>query len=105
MYNTVFKKLLDIGDVIGVKGYAFITKTGEISVHVKEMTVITKSLRPLPVVKRDEEGKVFDGFTDPELRYRQRYVDLIVNQEIKLTFLISTKIGREPCRERVCQDV
>ncbi|HEY9561194.1 MAG TPA: lysine--tRNA ligase [Anseongella sp.] len=92
IYNTVFKKLLDIGDFIGVKGYAFITKTGEISVHVKEMTVLTKSLRPLPVVKRDEEGKVFDGFTDPELRYRQRYVDLTVNPEVKRTFLIRSKL-------------
>src|SRR3546814_190514 len=92
IYNTVFKKLLDIVDFIGVKGYAFITKTGEISVHVKEMTVLTKSLRPLPVVKRDEEGKVFDGFTDPELRYRQRYVDLTVNPEVKRTFLIRSKL-------------
>src|ERR1700755_1945992 len=66
LYNTVFKKLMDIGDFVGVKGYAFITKTGEISVHVKELIVLSKSLKPLPVVKRDEEGNIHDGFTDPE---------------------------------------
>src|ERR1700761_1363657 len=69
LYNTVFKKLLDIGDYIGVEGYAFTTQTGEISVHVQKMTLLSKSLKPLPVVKREEDGSVHDGFTDPELRY------------------------------------
>ncbi|MBP5538233.1 MAG: lysine--tRNA ligase, partial [Bacteroidales bacterium] len=78
MYNTVFKKLMDIGDIIGVKGFAFLTKTGQLSVHVKELTLLSKSLRVLPIVK-EQDGKVFDAFSDPELRYRQRYVDLIVN--------------------------
>ncbi|KAF4531322.1 hypothetical protein B566_EDAN019429 [Ephemera danica] len=82
LYNDVFKKLLDIGDIIGVKGYVFITQTGEISVHVKEFTVLNKSLRPLPIVK-EKEGKTYDAFTDPEQRYRQRYVDLIVNPQTK----------------------
>ncbi|WP_129713638.1 lysine--tRNA ligase [Pedobacter sp. SYP-B3415] len=81
LYNTVFKKLLDLGDYIGVKGYVFTTQTGEISVHVTEFTVLAKSLRPLPIVKRDETGAVYDGFTDPEMRYRMRYVDLTVNPE------------------------
>lgn len=87
LYNIVFKKCLDLGDFIGVKGYVFRTKTGEISVHVTEMTVLSKSLRPLPIVKTDAEGNVFDAFDDPELRYRQRYVDLIVNNGVKDTFL------------------
>lgn len=91
-YNTVFKKLLDIGDFIGVRGYAFITKTGETSVHVKELQVLSKSIKPLPVVKRDEEGKVYDGFTDPEQRYRQRYVDLTVNPEVKQTFITRARL-------------
>lgn len=91
-YNTVFKKLLDIGDFIGVKGFVFTTRTGEISVHVKELIILSKSLRPLPVVKRDEDGKVYDGFTDPEQRYRQRYVDLTVNPEVKKTFLIRSRL-------------
>ena len=86
LYNVVFKKLLDLGDFIGVKGYVFRTKTGEISVHVTEMTVLSKSLKPLPIVKTDAEGNVFDSFDDPELRYRQRYVDLIVNKGVKETF-------------------
>ena len=86
MYNVVFKKLLDLGDFIGVKGYVFRTKTGEISVHVMEMTVLSKSLKPLPVVKTDAEGNVYDSFDDPELRYRQRYVDLVVNVGVKETF-------------------
>jgi lysyl-tRNA synthetase, class II len=77
LYNTVFKKLLDIGDIIGVKGYVFTTQTGEISIHVTEFKILNKSLKPLPVVKRDEDGHVFDGFMDPEMRYRQRYVDLV----------------------------
>jgi lysyl-tRNA synthetase class 2 len=91
MYNDVFKKLLDIGDIIGVKGYAFITQTGELSVHVKEFTVLNKSLRPLPIVK-EKEGKTYDAFTDPEQRYRQRYVDLIVNPQVKDVFMKRTKI-------------
>lgn len=96
LYNTVFKKLLDIGDVIGVKGFVFITQTGELSVHVKELTVLSKSLRPLPIVKetRDESGevKVHDAFADPELRYRQRYVDLIVNPQVRQTFAKRTQL-------------
>lgn len=91
MYNTVFKKLLDIGDFVGVRGYAFITKTGELSVHCKELTVLSKSIRPLPVVK-EKDGQVFDAFVDPEQRYRQRYVDLIVNPGVKEVFLARTKI-------------
>lgn len=91
-YNTVFKKLLGIGDYIGVKGYIFTTQTGEISLHVTELTVLSKSVKPLPVVKRDEEGNVFDGFTDPELRYRQRYVDLTVNPDVKEVFITRSKI-------------
>ena len=87
LYNIVFKKCLDLGDFIGVKGYVFRTKTGEISVHVQEMTVLSKSLKPLPIVKTDNEGNVYDSFDDPELRYRQRYVDLIVNSGVKETFL------------------
>lgn len=92
MYNTVFKKLLDIGDIIGIKGEVFKTQVGEISVKTKELTVLTKSLRPLPVVKIDAEGKIHDAFSDPEMRYRQRYVDLIVNDHVKDTFLKRTKI-------------
>ncbi|MGB0777180.1 MAG: lysine--tRNA ligase [Flavobacteriaceae bacterium] len=92
IYNTVFKKLLDIGDLIGIKGEVFKTKVGEISVNVKELTVLSKSLKPLPVVKTDAEGKVHDAFSDPELRYRQRYVDLIVNDQVKDTFIKRTKI-------------
>ena len=85
-YNVVFKKLLDLGDFIGVKGYVFRTKTGEISLHVQELTVLSKSLKPLPIVKTDADGKVYDSFDDPELRYRQRYVDLVVNAGVKATF-------------------
>ena len=91
LYNEVFKKLLDIGDIIGVKGYVFITQTGEISIHVKEFTILNKSLRPLPIVK-EKEGKTYDAFTDPEQRYRQRYVDLIVNPQVKDVFVKRTKI-------------
>ena len=87
LYNVVFKKLLDLGDFIGIKGYVFRTQTGEISVHAQEMTVLSKSLRPLPIVKTDAEGNVYDSFDDPELRYRQRYVDLVVNDGVKDTFL------------------
>ncbi len=93
-YNIVFKKLLDLGDFIGVKGYVFRTKTGEISVHVMEMTLLSKSLKPLPIVKTDSEGNVYDSFDDPELRYRQRYVDLIVNAGVKETFLKRATIIR-----------
>ncbi len=92
LYNTVFKKLLDIGDIIGVKGEVFKTQVGEPSINVKELTVLTKSLRPLPVVKIDADGKVHDAFSDPELRYRQRYVDLIVNDKVKDTFIKRSKI-------------
>ena len=91
MYNTVFKKLLDIGDFIGVKGYVFITQMGEISIHVKELKILSKSLRPLPVVK-EKDGQVFDAFTDPEQRYRQRYVDLVVNPTVKQVFIQRSKI-------------
>lgn len=91
MYNVVFKKLLDLGDFIGIKGYVFRTQTGEISVHTKELTVLSKSIKPLPIVKY-KDGVAYDSFEDPELRYRQRYVDLIVNDGIKETFLKRTKI-------------
>ena len=91
LYNVVFKKLLDIGDYIGVKGFVFRTKTGEISVHARELTVLSKSLRPLPVVKI-KDGKAYDAFTDPELRYRQRYVDLVVNPGVRDIFLKRTKM-------------
>ncbi len=92
IYNTVFKKLLDMGDIIGVRGDVFKTKVGEVSVNVKELTVLSKSLKPLPVVKTDAEGKVHDAFSDAEQRYRQRYVDLIVNDHVKDTFIKRTKI-------------
>lgn len=91
MYNTVFKKLLDIGDIIGIKGYAFVTQTGQKSIHAKELTVLSKSLRVLPIVK-EKDGEVYDAFADPELRYRQRYVDLIVNPEVRDTFIKRAKI-------------
>ncbi|MCD7937702.1 MAG: lysine--tRNA ligase [Tannerellaceae bacterium] len=91
LYNTVFKKLLDIGDFVGIKGYVFRTQMGEISVHAQELTVLAKSLRPLPIVKM-KDGVVYDGFNDPELRYRQRYVDLVVNDKVKDTFIKRTKI-------------
>ena len=86
LYNKVFKKLMDIGDFIGVKGFVFRTQTGEISVHAKEITLLSKSLKPLPIVKY-KDGVAYDKFDDPELRYRQRYVDLIVNDGVKDTFL------------------
>ena len=91
LYNTVFKKLLDIGDFIGVKGYVFRTQTGEISVHARELTVLSKSLRPLPIVKV-KDGVTYDAFDDPELRYRRRYVDLVVNDGVKDVFLKRTKV-------------
>lgn len=90
-YNTVFKKLLDIGDIVGIDGYVFTTQTGEISIHTEKLTVLTKSLRPLPIVK-EADGKTFDAFTDPEQRYRMRYVDLIVNTQNKDTFVKRTKL-------------
>lgn len=92
LYNTVFKKLLDIGDFIGIKGYVFTTQTGEISIHVTQFTVLSKSLRPLPIVKRDDDGNVYDGFTNPELRYRMRYVDLTVNPDYKQIFINRSKV-------------
>lgn len=91
-YNQVFKKLLDFGDFIGVKGYVFRTKTGEITIHVQELTLLSKSLRPLPVVKTDAEGNVYDAFTDPEQRHRMRYVDLVVNPHVKETFQKRSRI-------------
>ncbi len=94
LYNTLFKKLLDLGDIIGVKGRVFKTKTGETSIHVSELKLLSKSLRPLPIVKRDEEGHVYDAFTDPEQRYRQRYVDLIVNPEVREIFKKRSKLIR-----------
>lgn len=91
-YNVLFKKLLDIGDFIGIEGYQFKTKVGEISVHVTKLDLLSKTLRPLPIVKTDEEGNVHDAFTDPELRYRMRYVDLVVNPHIKEIFVKRTKL-------------
>ncbi len=91
MYNTVFKKLLDIGDIIGVNGFVFITQMGEITVHVKEFKVLCKSLKPLPVVK-EKDGITYDAFTDPEQRYRQRYVDMIVNPQVREIFIKRTKL-------------
>ena len=93
MYNVVFKKLLDIGDFIGIRGFVFRTQMGEISVHAKELTVLSKSLRVLPIVKY-KDGVAYDGFNDPELRYRQRYVDLVVNDGVKSTFLKRAQILR-----------
>ncbi len=91
LYQTVWKKLIDIGDIIGIKGYVFTTKTGEISVHVKEFSILSKSLRPLPIVK-EKDGDAFDEVTDPEFRYRQRYADLIVNPGVKEVFIKRTKL-------------
>jgi lysyl-tRNA synthetase class 2 len=90
-YNSVFKRLLDIGDIIGVKGEVFITQTGEISIKAKELTILSKCIRPLPVVK-EKDGVIYDAFTDPEQRYRQRYVDLIVNPHVREAFLKRTKL-------------
>lgn len=86
LYDKVWKHLCDIGDIVGVRGFVFTTKTGEISIHVKELTILTKSLKPLPIVK-EKEGETFDAVTDPEFKYRQRYADLIINPEVKETFL------------------
>lgn len=91
LYNTVFKKLLDLGDYIGVKGKVFRTQMGEVSIHVKELTLLSKSLKPLPVVK-EKDGQTFDSFDDPEMRYRQRYIDLIVNPQVKTTFIKRSQI-------------
>ncbi len=91
LYNTVFKKLLDIGDFVGVEGFAFRTNTGELSVHCNKFTVLSKSIRPLPIVK-EKDGKTFDAFTDPEIRYRQRYVDLVVNPQVRDVFVKRAKI-------------
>ena len=91
LYQTVWKKLIDIGDIVGIKGYVFTTKTGETSVHVREFSILTKSLRPLPIVK-EKDGEAFDEVTDPEFRYRQRYADLIVNPAVKEVFIKRTKM-------------
>ena len=107
MYNTVWKKLLDIGDIVGIKGFAFITKTGQLSIHARELTLLSKSLRVLPIVK-EADGKVFDAFSDPELKYRQRYVDLIVNPSVRETFIKRSQIiatMREYFNEAGCLEV
>src|ERR1700722_7029844 len=91
LYDKLWKHLIDLGDIIGIKGYVFITKTGEISVHVKALTLLSKALRPIPVVK-EKEGETFDAVTDPEFRYRQRYADLIVNPHVKEVFIKRTKL-------------
>jgi lysyl-tRNA synthetase, class II len=91
LYNTVFKRYLDIGDIIGIKGFVFKTQVGETTIHVKELTILSKSLRPLPIVK-EKDGEIYDAFTDPEQRYRQRYVDLVVNPQVRETFLKRTQI-------------
>ncbi|MEI9909944.1 MAG: lysine--tRNA ligase [Bacteroidota bacterium] len=91
LYDIVWKKLIDLGDIIGIKGYAFITKTGETSIHVKELTLLAKSLKPLPVV-READGEIYDAVTDPEFKYRQRYVDLVINPSVKETFIKRTKL-------------
>ena len=90
-YDTIWKHLTDIGDIVGIKGYVFTTKTGETSVHVSELTILTKSLKPLPIVK-EKEGETFDAVTDPEFKYRQRYADLIINPQIKETFVKRTRL-------------
>src|SRR5690554_974215 len=92
LYNDVFKKLLDLGDFIGIKGKVFKTQVGEISIKVEKFTMLSKSLRPLPLPKTDADGKVHDAFTDPELRYRQRYVDLVVNPKVKEVFMKRSKL-------------
>jgi lysyl-tRNA synthetase class 2 len=92
LYNEVFKKLIHMGDFVGINGHAFRTQVGEISVHVSQLTLLSKTLRPLPVVKQDAEGHVFDAFTDPEQRYRMRYVDLVVNPQVKEIFIKRTKL-------------
>ena len=107
LYNTVFKKLLDIGDFIGIEGFAFRTNTGELSVHCRKFTVLSKSIRPLPVVK-EKDGQQFDALTDPEVRYRQRYVDLVVNPKVRDVFVKRAKIiatMREYFNEHGCLEV
>nr|MBE6191953.1 lysine--tRNA ligase [Rikenellaceae bacterium] len=107
LYNTVFKKLLDIGDFIGVEGFAFRTNTGELSVHCQKFTVLSKSIRPLPIVK-EKDGQQFDALTDPEVRYRQRYVDLVVNPKVREVFVKRAKIMatmREFFNEQGCLEV
>ena len=107
LYNTVFKKLLDIGDFIGVEGFAFRTNTGELSVHCRKFTVLSKSIRPLPIVK-EKDGQQFDALTDPEVRYRQRYVDLVVNPKVREVFAKRAKIiatMREYFNEHGCLEV
>ena len=93
LYNIVFKRLLDIGDIVGIKGYVFITQVGEVSVFCQELTILSKSIRPLPVVK-EKEGKTYDAFSDPEQRYRQRYLDLVVNPQVKETFKKRSQLVR-----------
>ena len=92
LYNSVFKKILDLGDFIGIKGHAFVTKTGTLSIHVTELTILSKSLKPLPITKKDDDGNVYDEVTDPEFKYRQRYVDLTVNPEVRETFVQRSKM-------------
>ena len=93
LYDIIWKKCTDIGDIIGVKGYVFKTKTGETSIHVKELSILAKALKPLPIVK-EAEGQTFDAVTDPEFKYRQRYADLIINPEVKEVFTKRTKTGK-----------
>ena len=107
LYNTVFKKLLDIGDFVGIEGFAFITKTGELSVHCRKFTILSKSIRPLPIVK-EKDGQVYDALTDPEVRYRQRYLDLAVNPHVREVFVKRAKIMqtmREFFNEHGCLEV
>ena len=92
LFDNVIKRLLDLGDFIGITGFVFVTRTGETSIHTQTFTLLAKSLKPLPVVKRDEQGNVFDEVTDPEFRYRQRYADLVVNPGVKEVFLKRTKM-------------
>ena len=92
LYNEVYKKLLDIGDIIGIEGKLFTTKVGQQTVKVSNFTILNKSLRPLPIPKTDSEGNIYDAFNDPELRFRQRYVDLIVNPQVRETFFKRSKI-------------
>ncbi len=92
LFDKVIKHLIDLGDIIGVTGFVFITRTGETSIHAQTFTLLSKSLKPLPVVKRDEEGNVHDAVTDPEFRYRQRYADLIINPDVKDTFILRTRL-------------
>ena len=92
LYDIVFKKHTYIGDIVGITGYVFTTKVGEISIHATSFKMLSKALKPLPIVKRDDEGNAFDEVTDPEFRYRQRYVDLIINPEVRETFKKRTEI-------------